>query len=361
MCGDSLGTVRMRSKQDVSSSVVWTLYPRRKEGLRLLYVDSRWNGNHGIGRFSREVGSRISAEFVALRGNLRPSSAADPILPARLRLKRSDVLYSPSYNCGPTRATQIITIHDLIHLDDPGESSRAKSVYYKRLVKPVVQRAGIVLTVSESSRDRLIEWLNDDAVDVRVIGNGSSPAFHPLPGQVLTDHPTFLYVGNLRSHKNVGVVLEALRQRPDYRLVMVTPSREEASTLADRHRVRGQVSTLSGLSDDELAVLYRGAQATLMPSLLEGFGFPALESFLCDTPVVYWSGCASVAEISDGSGIGVADASNPDEWATAMDRASADRESLLLASAGHWRERYDWGAVAARVNDVLAHYPRSEN
>lgn len=319
-------------------------------------MDTRWNGNHGIGRFSREVSSRISQPFAQLQGRTRPSSALDVMSPARLMLGRDDLLLSPAYNCGPTRARQILTIHDLIHLDDNEQASRAKSAYYERIVRPVIVKSKVLLTVSDASRARAISWLRDDSVDVKVVGNGSSAAFAPSTGQVSSGPPTFLYVGNLRTHKNVDVVLKALRLRPDFRLIMVTPDSHASLKAAAEHGVREQVVALSGIVDEELAELYGHCTATLMPSTLEGFGFPALESFLCGTPVIYWAGCESVAEISDGSGIAVMDAASPNDWADAMDVATDGRASLMRAPASRWRERYDWEQVAGRIDLVISEH-----
>lgn len=322
----------------------------------MLFVDTRWNGNHGIGRFAREVSTRLPTDFESLRGGVKPSSPLDVVLPSRMVLKPEDVVYSPGYNCGLTRASQLLTIHDLIHLDDLGQSSQAKNFYYERLIKPVIKRAGLAFTVSESSRSRAAEWLNDDAVEIRVVGNGSSDAFHPDGDSIPRPQPTFLYVGNLRTHKNVEVLFRALAQRPEYRLDLVTPNADEARQLAQKFGVLHQVTSFSGVEDRELASLYRGAVATLMPSLFEGFGFPALESFLCGTPVLYWTGCASVAEISNGSGIAIQDASSSEEWAHAMDRSIAESTQLLRVPASAWRERYDWNTVARNVDTALAEY-----
>ena len=322
----------------------------------MLYVDTRWDGNHGIGRFARETTSRLGIPFAPLQGGGKPSAPLDAVLPARLRLRRSDLVYSPGYNCGFSRARQILTIHDLIHLDDGGQSSIAKRVYYERLVKPVVKKAGLVLTVSETSRRRALAWIDDPTVEVRVVGNGSSDAFTPVGPTDNYTSPTFLYVGNLRSHKNVPVILRALVQRPDYRLMMVVPDVDEALGLVAEFGLTGRVEVRTGLGDAELALLYRSVTATLVPSTLEGFGLPALETFLCGTPAIYWSGCESVEEISNGSGIAIANATDVDEWTSALD-ASAD--GVEIVAAEQWRQRYDWSAVGQAVTRALVEYPSS--
>jgi glycosyltransferase involved in cell wall biosynthesis len=51
--------------------------------------------------------------------------------------------------------------------------------------------------------------------------------------------------------------------------------------------------------DDELAALYTGAHALVLPSPEEGFGLPAIEALACGTPVVAADGPA-LREVLDG-------------------------------------------------------------
>lgn len=49
---------------------------------------------------------------------------------------------------------------------------------------------------------------------------------------------------------------------------------------------RGDLIHLENVSADELRILYSCAEAFVFPSQSEGFGFPPVESMMCDTPVV---------------------------------------------------------------------------
>ena len=96
---------------------------------------------------------------------------------------------------------------------------------------------------------------------------------------------------------------------------------------------RPEYLAVSGLPDSELAVLYRGAAATVLPSLVEGFGLPAAESISSGTPVIYYAGCRSVAEIVRDSGIPVHERSNPDAWVVALEAARDGRVPMVRPQA----------------------------
>ncbi|RIX26607.1 glycosyltransferase family 4 protein [Amnibacterium setariae] len=317
----------------------------------MIVVDGRWTGRHGIARFAGEVVARLpwAAE---VRADVPPTSPRDVLSTWRLRLGRQDVVYSPGFNAGLTRARQILTLHDLIHLDEPAERSKAKEAYYEAVVRPAVRRAGIVLTVSETSKARIETWLGPSSrVEVVEVGNGCAPAFlggsTPPPGR-----GRFLYVGNLKPHKNVEVLFRSLALRTANRLTLVTADVHRAEALAQRHGVVDRVEVRSGLTDAELAEVYRRHDAVLMPSLLEGFGLPALEAVASGRRVGYSSGCASVAEIVGGEGVAVGSAGDAEEWAQAMDRLLEAGPSSVAADPA-WRDRYDWGSVSRRVERAV--------
>jgi glycosyltransferase involved in cell wall biosynthesis len=321
--------------------------------MRQLIVDDRWRGEHGIGRFATEVVGRLNRPWRSLGGESSPTAVTDWFNGKRLRLRSNETLYNPGFNAGFTRARQVLTIHDLIHLQIPTERSWAKTIYYNTIVRWAVRRAGVVITVSAASASAVKDWLKSASVRIVVVGCGRSDAFTIVGRETEFERPTFVYVGNLKPHKNVDVLLGALTLRPSYRLVVVTSDIDEARQRISAAGLSDRVSVRSSVPDVELAEIYRGAAGALQPSLLEGFGLPVLEAMSCGTRVAFWAGCESVREICAGTGVEVKSSTDAPEWAIALDQLIEAREAGRLNMPASWQTRYEWDTVASKVGQAL--------
>jgi glycosyltransferase involved in cell wall biosynthesis len=238
-------------------------------------------------------------------------------------------------------------VHDLIHLIEPSPRYRA---YYHALLRPIVKRSGLVFTVSETSRALISRWIDDDSVRIVNTGNGCSSAFRRATP--VAERRGLVYVGNLKAHKNFEVVLDALRLLEGVELVAVTPDPAGTKALAKLKGVDSQVVVASGLSDAQLANLYARSCASVLPSKMEGFGLPAVESLATRTPVIYWAGCEAVAEVVGANGAAVGSADDPVQWAEAIRFALAEPVEVAEDATS----RYEWDSVAGVVNATLLDY-----
>jgi hypothetical protein len=105
-----------------------------------VYVDIRRDPyDGGVLRYAREVIPRLNIRWVAFDRPFRPARPIDVVNPIRARLPSSALLYSPGYSAGIGVCTQLLTIHDLIHLR--AQNSRLRwylnRAYYEGVVKPV--------------------------------------------------------------------------------------------------------------------------------------------------------------------------------------------------------------------------------
>ena len=86
----------------------------------------------------------------------------------------------------------------------------------------------------------------------------------------------FLYVGNAYPHKNVQLLIRAAREA-HARVIYVGKNDYFYKKLGVVPRT---------VSDTELTRLYKNAEALVFPSLMEGFGLPAIEALRQGCPVI---------------------------------------------------------------------------
>ena len=269
-----------------------------------IHYDSRWESQPGIGRFARELRSRLpSLVSQSLTG--RPTSPLDCLRTGCKLWNREQAFFSPGYNPPLTLpfvpiCPFIFTIHDLIFVNYPGEASWAKRLYFQHIVRPAARRAFKVLTVSEYSKREIMSWAGLPSSRVEVISNGVGDAFTAV-GPQRQSKPYLIYVGNQRAHKNVDSLIRAMvmiRREHDIDLAISGSATKHTAELIHQLELQDHIQFLGHLSDADLAAAYRGATASVMPSQYEGFGLPVIESMACGTPVV----CSNVTSLPEVAG-----------------------------------------------------------
>jgi glycosyltransferase involved in cell wall biosynthesis len=116
----------------------------------------------------------------------------------------------------------------------------------------------------------------------------------------------------------------------------------------------GRIRRYDYLPTRLLVCLIRGARATLMPSLYEGFGLPVLESMLLGTPVLA-STAGSLPEVAGDAAL-LVDPYDTDAIQTAIRDLDADealRASLVVRGAQQ-AKRFSVEAYQRRLADLYA-------
>lgn len=295
-----------------------------------------------------------------------------------------DLLLFPTiYSYVPvfSRARKIVMIHDVIaetypQLTLPHPLAR---FFWRAKVAMGRRQADAIVTVSEYSRQGIAQRFNLSPERIFVVGEASDPIFRRLPDARLTprlealgvnlDHRAIVYVGGFSPHKNLEALVAAfakLTAQPassDIRLVMVGEYEKEVfhsyfsviKQQVERQGIADRVIFTGYLPDEELVVLLNRATALALPSLIEGFGLPAVEAAACGCPVIATTASPLPELLGDG-GIFI-DPRNPDELEGALARV-LESESLRrkmreagLAAAG----RLTWDAAARQMMTLIRH------
>jgi glycosyltransferase involved in cell wall biosynthesis len=206
----------------------------------------------------------------------------------------------------------LVMIHDISFVSFPQGFKTHERLFYAGVIKAIAQQARHILTVSEFSKQDLIERWHLPPEKITVTYEAVEDCFRPA------DHPTaptlsapyLLYVGNLHPRKNLVRLLQAFVQlkqahRIPHRLKIVGQKAwlfGEIFETVRRHCLEQDVDFTGYVSQEELIQLYQQATVTAYPSLFEGFGFPVLEAMACGSPVVT-SATTSIPEVAGDAAI----------------------------------------------------------
>ncbi len=195
----------------------------------------------------------------------------------------------------------LATIHHPIQVDRRLELAQATGgrrltlrrwYAFTRMQGRVARRLPRLVTVSQAARDEIVRELGVRPERVAVIPNGVDAArFRPLPGRPRTPGRIVATASADVALKGLDPLLRAfalVRARQPAELVVVGRPRPNGPIppLLERLGLNGSVRFVSDVPDAELAELYAGAEAAVVPSLYEGFSLPAVEAMACGVPLV---------------------------------------------------------------------------
>jgi glycosyltransferase involved in cell wall biosynthesis len=256
-------------------------------------------------------------------------------LPRLLRRIRPDLAHFQHALPLGYKGRSVVTVHDLSFEEADSAMGFLDRLTFRAVVPRAVRGADHVLAVSERTKRDIVERYNVAESKVSVTPNGVDPAFSPGGGE----RGYVLFVGAIQARKRPEAALEAARA---VGLPLVVAGPEKDPVLARALREGG--ADLRGyVSKEELAELYRGAAALVLPSRFEGFGLPVLEAMASGTPVVAAAEPA-LREVADGAAVYAED----DDFGAATRRALDERDRL--AAAGVERARlFSWAETARRT------------
>lgn len=195
----------------------------------------------------------------------------------------------------------VVTLHDALFMKI--QESAFEHEKMKQIVPPFMHQCKHIITCSEASKRDIVETMEVNPEKITVIYWGvKHDIFFPqkdklsvrdkLQSKFKLSNPYFLSVSCNAERKRTDVLVRSYialsrEQSLSHDLVLVwgnppTSLLEEVKNSS----VANRIHFLKNISDEDLALLYNGAEAMFFPSSYEGFGLPLLEAMACGTPVV---------------------------------------------------------------------------
>jgi glycosyltransferase involved in cell wall biosynthesis len=276
-----------------------------------------------------------------------------------------DIVHFPHWNVPLfIRTPFVVTIHDLILLDEPYSSkisTRHQTIFalkywgYKLVLSHAIARAKKVIAVSHATANSILHHIEGVAEKkIEVVYEGITPL--PTSACILPPPPCdyLLYVGNAYPHKNLERLLDAFKKiqtnHPEIKLILA--GHESAFYKRLLEHVPTNVELIKNPTDTELGELYCNALLYVYPSRVEGFGLPPLEAMSARVPVAA-SNIPSLKEIL-GDAAAYFNPNDSQNMASVLGEIidSSKKRAQLIEKGTEHIKRYSWKKMALTIQTL---------
>ena len=293
-----------------------------------------------------------------------------------LRKIKPDVFVSTdAYLSLRSKTPQIAVFHDINFEHFPQDFPRIALWHYKRYFPRYARKAAKIITVSEFSKQDIIENYGVEPEKIHVVYNGANEGFKPLSEEEKTQIRNqytagcqyFMFVGSLHPRKNLARLFPAYdlfkeRTGSDVKLLIVGEKRwwtEPIQKAFEAMKHQDDVVFVGHLQMNELNRVTAAALSSVYVSYFEGFGIPIIEAYKCDVPVIT-SNVTSMPEVAGDAALLV----NPfdvNSIADAMVQMLDENVRTALIEKGR-RRRHDfsWDKAAAGWWSVIENVVSNE-
>ncbi|MPM42048.1 D-inositol-3-phosphate glycosyltransferase [bioreactor metagenome] len=240
-------------------------------------------------------------------------------VPRVLKKIKADIYLSPD-NMNSLRAhcPTIPVIHDINFEHYPYDLPLSFSRFYRKNTPKFVEKAVHVVTVSDFSKNDIVDKYGTRPEKISVVYNGIAAHFCPLNSKVIADtryryshgKPYFFVLGSIHPRKNLVKTIEAytlFRNQTGCDYPLVISGRElflnkNLGNFLEKTPYRKDIVFTGYLDNDTLGEVLGSAFALLYLSVFEGFGVPVIEAFASNVPVIA-SDVTSVPEVAGDAAI----------------------------------------------------------
>ena len=253
-------------------------------------------------------------------------------------------------NTGPLYyLNNIITIHDLAFTKDKRWFSFTFRKVYNFLIPRLIKKARHVISVSEFSKNEIINYYNTSKKLITVAYNGVEHL--PIINDNIEKSDYYLVVGSLDLRKNLELVINAFNilNLP----LKIVGGNSKSFGKQKKIDVVDNIEFLGRVSDEELSLLYMRSKGFIYMSLYEGFGIPPIEAInYKTTPIV--SDIEVFHEIL-GDYARYCNPYNLEELISSIKMYDDDnyKNEITNYVVDSFREKYSWNKSATIINDII--------
>ena len=285
------------------------------------------------------------------------------------RIKPDVYLSTDAYLSLRSKTPQIAVFHDINFEHFPQDFPRLALWHYKKFFPKFAHKAKKIITVSEFSKQDIIDNYKVEPDKIDVVYNGANEGFKPLSeeekikirNQYTAGYQYFMFVGSLHPRKNLARLFPAFdlfkeRTGSDVKLLIVGEKRWWTEPIQKAYEAMKHKDDVVFVGHLQMAELHRVTAASLASvyvSYFEGFGIPIVEAYKCDVPVIT-SNVTSMPEVAGDAAL-LVDPFDIESIAGALELVMDDNVRNSLIEKGRIRRNdFSWDKAAEQWYSVIS-------
>ncbi|MDH6067716.1 glycosyltransferase family 4 protein [Chrysosporum ovalisporum APH033B] len=275
-----------------------------------------------------------------------------------------DILHGTNYSVYPCQnSLKVMNIYDLTFIKYPQYVDAVVKTYTQR-VRRCLQWTDLVLTISESSKQDIIQYLQvaPEKIYVTPLASRYHPSFlepgniQQLKTKIKYDfsQPYILFVSTIEPRKNIENIITAFnflnkKYKIPHQLVLIGKkgwNYKPIFAAIENSPWQNKIHHLEYLNNQLLGLFYSQADVFVYPSHYEGFGLPLLEAMTLGAAVVA-ANTSSLPEVAGDAAI-LIDPNDPMQLAEAIIQVIIDSQlRQQLINKGRERAKiFSWQRTA---------------
>ncbi len=207
-------------------------------------------------------------------------------------------------------------VYDLIPITHPHFVGKKRSEKFRQYLEQVVRHSDLIVAISKTVRDDVLRFIEEEMPkgaanpcgEVEAFTLGAEIAYshgsiRPSVSNLFSEHDRntpYLMVGSFDPRKNHHQAIDAFEklwsENPQLKLCLAGRVGAMCADVIERvqnhRRLHRGLHVFHDMNDAELQLAYKNCSGVLLPSFVEGFGLPIVESlwhgkktFASDTPI----------------------------------------------------------------------------